>query len=94
MTVDQAKLTLTCPTGNFDSLAKAKSDGAQILNYGIINDGTEVKSYCSYEKYNDPMNCKQYIDGDKLKNDLYAFDDTNEIILDGFSGTKYRNYWT
>jgi hypothetical protein len=69
-TVDAASLTLSCPSGHFDSTALAHSGshkGQPVLTYGIINDSTDVKTYCSDENYDDPYNCKDWIDGQALE---------------------------
>jgi hypothetical protein len=45
-----ARLSLTCPTGTFDTTVTQQSDpDSKVLVYGIINDSTDVKTYCSFE---------------------------------------------
>ena len=89
--------TLSCPTGTFDTTAQAKnngvaSNGEHVLTYGIINDSTENKSFCNFDEYTDPYNCKDYIDDVDLQADLAAFNGKDKLSLSGFATSKYRSW--
>jgi hypothetical protein len=93
-TVDSAALTLTCPSGSFDTTALAHSDSQPVLRYGIINSSTDVKTYCSYENYDDPYNCRQWIDGNELEDALDSQNGQTTFTVAGFGPTDpaYRAY--
>ena len=73
-------LTLTCPTGTFDTTALAQGNSERVLTYGIIPDSSDVKTYCTNSELGgsyDDNPCNKWLDKGKIKSALIDFDGTS-----------------